>query len=250
MKGIHSRNNYGGIAFNKHLWPIIERVFLEEGPEGRRVGVDYSNKGFECWCALFCRNSMVLFSSCSQSIELSQTLFTLRYIMEIVADFYCISRYPENMSIFKEIYKNNQDNKITSYKDFCPEISRYKIYKYADDGESIDTSTKGRIKDCFGDEGEKTYDYLCSFTHLNYIGGILDMRFSSNGNLQSFRFVLPLLKLYPKCLISMVESSSLITGVGLDEDISGEVNNRFESTILSINQSLSQELLFGNSRFS
>lgn len=247
MMGIYSTNNYGSAAFNKYLWPVIDYIFLDADDRSLRVGANYSNKGFECWCALFCRNSMVLFRSCSQSIELSQTLFTIRLIMEISADFYFISKFPDNLYRFKTIYKKHQKNVVSSYKDFVPEIERYKLCDYSEEGKKSEISTKERVRICFGEEGLKTYEYLCGFTHLNYIGGILDMRFAGAGNLQAFRFVLPLLRVYPECLKIMSKSAYLVSGYTFPKEIDDEIDEKFNKTILQINRSLSEELIFGNS---
>lgn len=248
MRGIHSINNYGSAAFNKYLWPVIDYIFLDSDDRSIKIGEDYSNRGFECWCALFCRNSIVLFRCCSQSIELSQTLFTIRLIMEISADFYFMSKFPDNLSRFNKIYKKHQKNIISSYKDFVPEIDRYRLCSYLEDGRKKELGTEDRVRMCFGEEGLKTYKYLCGFTHLNYIGGILDMRFASGGNLQAFRFVLPLLKIYPECLKIMSKSAYLVTGYTFPEETNDDIDEMFNKTIMQINRLLSEEFLFGNAK--
>lgn len=246
MTGIHSINDYGSSAFNKYLWPVIDHIFLDVDDRSLKVGANYSNRGFECWCALFCRNSMVLFRSCSQSIELSQTLFTIRLIIEISADFYFMSKFPENLSRFRKIYKKHQKNIISSYKDFVPEIDRYRLCSYSEDGRKKEIGTEDRVRMCFGEEGLKTYKYLCGFTHLNYIGGILDVRFAGAGNLQAFRFVLPLLRVYPECLKIMSKSAYSVSGYTFPKEIDDDIDEKFNKTILQINRSLSKELIFGD----
>lgn len=248
MNGVYTRNNYGAIAFNRYLWPILEQIFLEPNDNSIQVRDDYSNHGFGCWCALFCRNSMVLFSSCSQSIEVSQTLFTMRFIMEIAADFNFISKYPDNLPRFRNIYKKYQDNKISSYIDFVPEINRYRLCKYNEDGKKADTSTMDRISECFGENGIEIYKFLCGFTHLNYIGGILDMRFAGSGNLNAFRFVLPVLKMYPDCLEIMAKSAFLITGHTLPKNLDRNIDNKFDNTVTLIKRLLTNEFLANNAK--
>lgn len=238
MKAILSINNYGNKSFEKHFLPILNKFFSDLRNAGDKDGADII---FGYWVSLFYRNSLVLFDNCSKALFLSQSLFTIRLLLEIAADVSFISKYPENIKSFKKIHSSFDE------KDFDPEImhleiKKYKICKYRADGEIKTTSSRDRIQAAFGTDTLNKYDYLCGFTHLNYQGCLMDINYSMEGNIGSFELLLPCLKLYSQAFTVMVKSVGKLCNISsFGEFDEQKINKLIEATISEIHEKLITE---------
>lgn len=238
MRAVLSINNYGNKSFEKHFLPILNRFFSELKEAGDEDGADIV---FGYWASLFYRNSLVLFDSCSKALFLSQSLFTIRLLLEIAADISFISKYPDNLKQFKQIHSSFKE------KHFNPEImhleiKKYQICKYKAEGKVEKTSTRDRIQAAFGADTLNKYDYLCGFTHLNYQGCLMDINYSMEGNIGSFELLLPCLKLYSQAFTAMVKSVGKLCNISsFGEFDEQKINKLIEATISEIHEKLIAE---------
>ena len=243
MKAILSINNYGNKSFEKHFLPILHKFFSELKEAGDKNSADIV---FGYWVSLFYRNSLVLFDNCSKALFLSQSLFTIRLLLEIAADASYINKYPENLKSFKEIHDSFRE------KNFDPEtmhleINKYRIYKYKANGKIEKTSSRDRIQAAFGTDVLNKYDYLCGFTHLNYQGCLMDINYSMEGNIGSFELLLPCLKLYSQAFMVMVKSIGKLCSIdSFSEFDEQKINRLIEATISEIHEKLITEATTGS----
>lgn len=244
MDRLYARNNYGSIIFGKTIVPIIESLFLDPTNTLKEKSESYHCKALECLYAIFIRNSLSLFNSCSQSIELSQSLFTIRYIIEIVADTAYLSKHPDNIKRFRTIYKKYQKTKISGITELGDYFEKFIICRSNKDG-NIQTKTLERIECSLDEKTTKIYKFLCGFTHVNYMAALMDMNFAEKGNLQSFLFLRPILGEYPKYLETMLKASFVLSGQEYDLGFDKKIEENFGVALKSIERLLAKAYLQG-----
>lgn len=153
------------------------------------------------WWASYVKNSIILFEIMMIDKYSNQSAFTMRMLMEISADVLFMSVQQGNIAEFRKYYIDEPKTiKDCSYSDFVTISNKLRMFDYKA-GKEI--KTRERIKLAFGKDGMKFYDYLCCYTHLNYIGVIkdIDTAIDKNGELD---YRLEFIKYYPDTFVAMI----------------------------------------------
>lgn len=124
--------------------------------------------------------------------------------MEIAADTLFISQNKANILEFRKCFLGSSKN-ITeySYKDFA-NTSKCLVLRSDIDHKVV--KTLSRIKLAFGKEGSVFYEYLCNYTHLNYLGVIKDINIAIDGN-SEMDYRLEFIKFYPDTFEAMIRAA-------------------------------------------
>lgn len=236
-------NNYGACASNKHLIPIILKIFLEPNhiPSSNS---SFSCKAMECLYAVFIRNSIALFNLCSQSLYFTQAISSLRYIIEISADLDYISKHSKNINDFKKTFNKHKNKNVEQFTDVSEFFNKFRIHNEA----GKNTITTERIAECLGEDVGKEYETLCGFTHVNYAGALMDLNMSKREDLQSYLFLAPLLERYPLYFRTVIEAASRIEGFEYDGRYDKEIDDGFEKTTKLIRKLLSRDFIISNNK--
>lgn len=147
-----------------------------------------------------------------------QLAFTMRLLMETVADFNFISK-----------------NQTTAIDDFFYQLDVKKlddIYERAKKSDFKDESkfrnssgTKARIKDCFDDIGYQRYNFLCLFTHFNNLG--IATSFAMDFHFEDDRK--HIVKFLPVVIDKFIKASSRFDSLSkIDRDLSQELTKLYK----------------------
>ena len=161
------------------------------------------------WWTSYVKNSIILFEIMMIDKYSNQSAFTMRILMEISADVLFMSAQQENIERFRKHYIDEARKiKNCSYSDFVIISKKLKMFDY-DAGKEIET--RKRIQLAFGKEGVVFYDYLCCYTHLNYIGVIkdIDTTIDKDGELE---YRLEFVKYYPDTFSTMIRALEIFSG--------------------------------------
>ena len=161
------------------------------------------------WWTSYVKNSMILFEIMMIDKYSNQSAFTMRILMEISADVLFMSEQQENVVKFRKYYIDEPKKiKNCSYSDFVTISNKLRMFDY-EAGREI--KTRERIKLAFGKDGVEFYDYLCCYTHLNYIGVIKDIDTAIDKD-DELNYRLEFIKYYPETFTAMIRSIENFSG--------------------------------------
>lgn len=210
--------------YKNNIFPVFEQAknsIISLGEQDRLI------PEFGYWWASYIKNSMILLELMLVDKYSNQSAFSMRILMEIAADVLFISKNKNNIDVFRKYYINNPKHiKNCSYKDFT-KISKKLILR--DDKTHKEVKTIKRIRSAFGKDGQAYYEYLCNYTHLNYLGVIKDIDASiENNNEMDYR--LEFIKYYPDTFIVMIRAAENLSG---DNSLSDKIDTKQLSTAIS-----------------
>lgn len=179
------------------------------------------------WWASYVKNSIILFEIMMIDKYSNQSAFTMRMLMEISADVLFMSVQQENVVEFRKYYINEPERiKGCSYSDFVITSKKLRMFDH-EVGKEIKTGE--RVKLAFGKDGAEFYDYLCCYTHLNYIGVIKDIDTAIEKN-NELDYRLEFIKYYPETLVAMVRAIENFSG---ENDLFSKIDTKKMEKIIS-----------------